>query len=455
MQLNPEQRIAKATQNTKWEGELYLVGGCVRDPLLGEPKSPDIDIVLEGSAIELAKFLRKKKISDIKPAEFPRFGTALIRVDGVNVELASTRADSYQPESRKPIVRPATLEQDAFRRDFTINAVYKNLHSGELCDPTKRGLRDLRGRTLRTPKPPKETFFDDPLRMLRAVRFKNRFGLTPARGLTEAICSECGRIEIVSKERIKDELIKMLAHASAAESMRDLMELGLLEKIIPELAAAVGVSQGSFHKKDVWNHTLDVVANAAKTKAEGEMRTVVMLGALLHDVAKPFTRSIEPSGRVRFFGHERTGAQMTRRILKRLRFPARMINQVCAIVENHMRLGSAVPFTKSAARRLHGDLGDLVEPLLIVCQADARAVGRVAKGIDFRQVRRTLAEVTKQGDARFESPLTGEDIMRILRLNPGPEVGRIKRELREAVLEGVLKPSDAHAAKEWLRKRFK
>src|SRR5581483_2222308 len=209
MQLNPEQRIAKATQNTKWEGELYLVGGCVRDPLLGEPKSPDIDIVLEGSAIELAKFLRKKKISDIKPAEFPRFGTALIRVDGVNVELASTRADSYQPESRKPIVRPATLEQDAFRRDFTINAVYKNLHSGELCDPTKRGLRDLRGRTLRTPKPPKETFFDDPLRMLRAVRFKNRFGLTPARGLTEAICSECGRIEIVSKERIKDELIKM------------------------------------------------------------------------------------------------------------------------------------------------------------------------------------------------------------------------------------------------------
>ncbi|MCH8275037.1 MAG: HD domain-containing protein [Armatimonadetes bacterium] len=456
--MTADQRIAGATQGTKWENRLFLVGGAVRDPLFGLPSPPDVDIVLEGDALELARFLREANVSAIEPVTYPRFGTALVMVEGSNVELATARSESYDPESRKPEVRSATLKQDALRRDFTINTPMRNLHTGELVDLLGTGLDDLRKRVLRTPLDPAATFSDDPLRTLRAVRFKNRFDLTPAPGLWEAIRGERERLNIISKERIRDELSKMLLHRSAADSLRDLMDLGLLPLFAPELEEGIGVEQGSFHSKDVWEHTLDVVEIAAALEyPDDETRLRVVLGALLHDVAKPRTRSVEESGRVRFFEHERRGGEMTRRILKRLRFPGAVVDDVGALVANHMRLGSAVPFTPAAARRLVRDLEGLTEPLITLCEADAQAIGRTGDtGVDFADVRekvRRAGEVKER--SKLESPLTGQDIMDLLGVPEGPEVGRWKTRLTEAVLEGEIQAGDKEAAASLLREEAK
>lgn len=458
--------IAEATKNSDWNERLWVVGGAVRDRLLGLEASPDIDIVLEGDALALAQFLYKKHVSAIRPVVYPRFGAALVRVREGNIEIVGARRESYEQESRKPSVEPATLEEDARRRDFTINTLLENLHTGELRDPLGIGIADLDARTLRTPLRPEETFYDDPLRMLRAVRFANRFGLTPADGLWDAIKTERERLQIVSKERIRDEVVKMLLDDSAADSLRDLMNLGLLQTFAPEFAEGIGIDQGSYHTKDVWNHTLDVVEKASEFSKdlplgqsepeEAGPRLLVMLGALFHDVGKPRTRNVEQSGRVRFFGHEKIGAELAAKILHRMKFSRRTSLQVAAIVSNHMRLGSAVPFTLSAARRLVRDMEDLLEPLLLVCQADAAALRPIPKGVNFEDVREKIDQVARERpDTGFESPLSGEEIMRELGLEPGPDVGKWKDRLTEAVLEGVLAPDDRAGALRLLRSEAK
>lgn len=370
----------------------------------------------------------------------------MIRVAGSNVELVTARRESYSEESRKPDVEPATLLEDARRRDFTINTLLKNIHSGEIADPLKGGHADLNARILRTPLDANETFSDDPLRMIRAVRFRARFGLTPAPGLYEAISANLERLRIVSFERIRDEFEKMLAGPNASDALEDLMETGLLSVFAPEFAEGISIDQGSYHSKDVWGHTLDVVR-----KAEGS-GLLVMLGALFHDIGKPRTRSVEPSGRVRFFGHEDVGAVMTSKILRRLKFSNDVIEDVSALVKNHMRLGSAVPFTKPAARRLRRDLGSLVESLLTLCEADAGALARIPKGIDFRAVRDRLKEVESSVEnVTFDSPLSGEEIMTITGCEQGPNIGRYKRALSDAVVEGKVQPDDKEAAATLLR----
>jgi poly(A) polymerase len=424
------------------------VGGAVRDQVLGIPRAAegDYDLVLESDAGALAKFLFDNRVSSIAPVIYPRFGTAMVRVSGCNVELVTARRESYSEDSRKPEVRPATLEEDAKRRDFTINTLLQNIHTGEVIDPLGVGIRDLEARILRTPLDPSRTFSDDPLRMIRAVRFRARFSLIPAEGLYEAIAANLDRLQIISFERVRDEIEKMLVGPNAADALDDLMKTGLLEMIAPEFSEGVGIDQGSYHSKDVWGHTLDVVR-----KAEGS-ELIVMLGALFHDIGKPRTRSVEPNGRVRFFGHEDVGAVMTTAILRRLKFSNDVIEAVSALVKNHMRLGSAVPFTPAAARRLKRDLGDLVEPLLEVCEADAGALARIPKGIDFAQVRKQLAFVSQAVSNRnFDSPLTGEEIMRITGAEPGPEVGRYKKMLSEAVVEGRIAADDKQAAEALLK----
>ncbi|MEO7453800.1 MAG: CCA tRNA nucleotidyltransferase [Fimbriimonadales bacterium] len=420
-----------------------MVGGAVRDELLGVEQrgSGDFDIVLESDAGELAQFLYEQGVSSIPPVVYPRFGTAMVRVAGSNVEIVTARRESYDEESRKPDVNPASLEEDAQRRDFTINTLLKGMHDGQIQDILGTGYSDLMAGILRTPLDPAETFSDDPLRMIRAVRFRARYGMTAAPGLYEALKANIERLKIVSMERIRDEFEKMLLAPNAAGALADLMGTGLLSTFAPEFAEGIGIDQGSYHSKDVWGHTLDVVR-----KAEGS-DLIVMLGTLFHDIGKSRTRSVEPSGRVRFFGHEDVGADMTTQILRRMKFSNDVIEDVSTLVKNHMRLGSAVPFTPAAARRLRRDLGELVEPLLAVCEADAAALARIPKGIDFADVRDKLASVSKAVVNRtFESPLSGEEIMAITGAEQGPEIGIYKKMLSDAVVEGRIQADDKAAA---------
>lgn len=444
--MNPLKAIADATRGGRWENRLFLVGGAVRDELLGLSVSGDFDIVLEGDAEELARFLYEQGVSSIAPAIYPRFGTAMVRVESVNVELASARKESYVEESRKPDVQPATLLEDAKRRDFTINTLLRNLHTDELLDLLHTGLPDLEARMLRTPLDAGDTFSDDPLRMIRAIRFKVRFDLTPAPGLMEAIRENTERLRIVSFERIRDEIVKILEGPNPQVALADLMDTALLDVFAPEFREGIGVEQGSYHSKDVWGHTLDVVE-----KAQGKS-LLVLLAALLHDIGKPRTKSTEEGGRIRFFGHEEIGADTAREILRRLKFSNDTVEDVALIVKNHMRLGSAVPFTPAAARRLRRDLGDLVEPLIEVCEADATALARIPKGIDFSDVRAKLAQVERAVENRtFDSPLSGEEIMAITGAEQGPDVGRFKQLLSDAVVEGRIAPDDKGAATIMLR----
>lgn len=456
--MDPIARIAEATKGTRWEGRLFLVGGCVRDPLLGLPAPDEFDIVVDGDALEAVSFLHDKRITSIPPLTYPRFGTALARVDHHNVEFASARRESYSKDSRKPDVEPATLQEDAMRRDFTVNALMRNIHTGQLLDLTGMGIHDLENKTLRTPLDPVETFRDDPLRMLRAIRFKNRLGFRFAPGLPEAIKSERQRLKIISGERIRDEIVKMLLHPSAAESMKDMMSLGLFSIIAPELEEGIGVEQGAYHDKDVWGHTLDVVSMAAKGDyADEDERLLVLLAALFHDSGKPRTLTIDESGRTRFFGHDKVGAQIADQVLTRLRFSRKTIDAVAKLVSNHMRLGSAPEFTKSAARRLLRDMGDLTEPFLLLCEADAAAIGRIPKPIPFDHIRQLLnavREETRKTGSALESPLDGNEIMAELGLDPGPEVASWKNRLTEAVIEGEIPPGDKNAAKRFLRSNF-
>ncbi|MFI5385691.1 MAG: CCA tRNA nucleotidyltransferase [Fimbriimonadales bacterium] len=439
------QAIAKATRGTAFEGDLWLVGGAVRDELLGKPHSNDFDIVTRGSSAELAQLLFEQGISTIAPVTYERFGTAMVEVGEVKIEIVTARRESYDPESRKPNVEPATLEEDARRRDFTVNALLKNLHTGELIDPLQTGLIDLKNGVLRTPLDPAATFHDDPLRMLRAIRFRWQLGFKPVKGLYESIRAEAVRLKIISAERIKDEFVKMLGLPDARDAVRDLMELGLIHQFAPEFEEMRGVEQGHFHHLDVWEHTLLVLKNA------GHDDPTLSLGALFHDIGKPRTRTIDKEGHTRFFGHETVGAQMTYEIMRRLKFPQRDVDLVKMLVKNHMRLGSSPEFTPAAARRLLRDLDDQVERLLALVEADAGGLKKGVKALDLQPIRRRLAEVRKATPRKvLESPLSGEEIMDLLSLESGPEVGRWKTFLTEKVLEGELVPGDRETARNML-----
>lgn len=445
--------IARATRGTPWEGRLWLVGGAVRDELLGSNAAGDYDIVLEGNALEVAEHLQTSGVIQGSPTTYPRFGTVAVGIDGLTIEFASARRESYDEDSRKPHVEPASLLEDARRRDFTANALMQNLHTGEVLDLLGSGLEDLRAGILRTPLDPRATFYDDPLRMLRAVRFRWRFGWSYAPGLADAIRDEAHRLQIISRERIKDEWVKMLLEPTASSALRDLLDLGLLKEFAPEFVDMVGVSQGKWHHLDVWDHTLMVLDHVVADGGDLTLR----LAALFHDIAKPPTRTIDANGDIRFFTHEVVGAEMTRKRLRELRFGEQQIDRVAALVKSHMRLSSGPQFTPSAARRLVRDLGDQVDDLVALVDADARALRPGTRALDLNVVRERIESVrTATPQETLESPLSGNEIMELMGTVPGPEIGRIKSALREMVLEGELAPDDREHARalvlEWVSK---
>ncbi len=444
MKLHPAlEAIRDATISTSFEGDLWVVGGAVRDVFLNVAPKADFDLVTRGSAADLAHLLYDHKLASFSPVTYERFGTAMVVVKGVSIELVTARRESYLANSRKPIVEAASYEEDASRRDFTINTLMVNLHSRQLRDPLGIGLSDLQARVLRTPLDPIDTFNDDPLRMLRAVRFRWRFQLEPVIGLYDAIRTCRDRLRIVSAERIRDEFIKILGHPSAPEALADLMDLGLIEVFAPEFTPMVGCEQGKYHYLDVWKHSLEVVRNV------GSDDLSLTLGALFHDIGKPPTRSLDKEGNTRFLGHEAVGAEMTQTVMRNLKFSQREIEKVAVLVKNHMRLGSAPVFTASAARRVLRDLGDQTEELLKLVEADTLALKPGVKVMELDSIRKQIEAVQVATPiSALESPLSGEEIMEITGFSPGREIGRLKGILLDQVLDGKLDPGDKLAAKE-------
>ncbi len=433
-------RVREALKGTEFEGRAWLVGGAVRDELLHRKVGNDIDIVVQGDAAKAAEILWKKKVASIPPVTYPRFGTAMVQADGATLEFATSRKESYSEESRKPNVKPATIEEDALRRDFTVNALMEDIFTGEILDPLGKGRRDLERRILRTPLDPKQTFFDDPLRMLRAVRFSWQLGFDPAEGLYEAIEQEAERLTIISAERIREELTKMLHLADGHECLVDLMDLGLMKYIAPEFCDGVGMDQGPYHHLDVWSHTVEVVANA-------DPRDIILrLAALFHDVAKPKCRK-EEAGKTTFHGHDTEGEKMTREIMQRLKFSNDETDAVALLVLHHMRLLGTKDFTDSAARRILRDLKDQTERFMELCEADSAAHAPGVKRPDYDHIRDVLVRVAETTPhEKLDSPISGERIMEVTGIKEGEQVGKVKRHLSEMVIEGKLLHTDTEAA---------
>lgn len=432
---------------------VYVVGGYVRDHYLNRlrPDQPaDIDFVTLGSGAAFAEALARE-LSGAHLAVFKQFGTAQVTWRAMKLEFVGARKESYRSESRKPIVEDGTITDDQNRRDFTINALSWSLNEadyGLLLDPFG-GIRDLQSRIIRTPLAPDLTFSDDPLRMMRAVRFAAQLGFDIHPDTSAAITRMADRLEIVSNERIVDELNKIMACPVPSVGFALLFRSGLLNRILPEVVNLHGVQEvENYRHKDNFWHTLQVLDNTAEVSEDLWLRWA----ALMHDIAKPHTQRFVPGVGWTFHGHDAVGAGVAKRIFQRIGLPLdERLRFVQKLVRLHLRPIALVKeeVTDSALRRLLVDAGDDLEALMILCRADItskndRKVKRYLANFDHVEAR--LAEVEAKDQLRnWRPPITGEDIMRELDLPPGPEVGRIKKAVEEAILEGEI-PNERAAA---------
>jgi poly(A) polymerase len=414
---------------TDLDAQAWVVGGYVRDKLLDRPH-PNPDVVVErGDALKLAERFAELAGAG-PPVIFERFGTAQVTLPDHLVEFVNARAESYAVDSRKPDVRPATLDEDLRRRDFTINTLLMDLE-GKIHDPLG-GRQDLEARILRTPTDPLRTFADDPLRMLRAVRFASELGFELAPDLLPAMRKMKARLAppVISAERIADELRRMLTSPRPRLALELLDAGGLLEVVLPEVAACKGVPQSGYHTHDVYGHTLLTVERVPPD-------LVTRLAALFHDVGKPSTAT--PDGA--FTGHENVGAELARSALERLRFSQKEIDTVVKLVRLHLRpVYYSSEWSDGAVRRLARDAGPLVDRLMALARADigASAYPEPEK-LDELQAR--IQEVLSEQPSRLAPLVTGEDVMRVRGISPGPEVGRIKKRLEELVIDGEVAPA--------------
>ena len=407
----------------------WVVGGYVRDKLLGRPH-PNPDVVVEdGDALKLAERFAALAHAE-PPVTFERYGTAQVSLSGHLVEFVTARAESYAPESRKPDVRPATLDEDLRRRDFTINTLLMDL-DGKIHDPLGGG-KDLEARILRTPTDPLRTFSDDPLRMLRAVRFASQLGFELAPELLPAMRQMKSRLAppVISVERSADELRQMLASERPRLALELLDAGGLLDVILPELAACKGVKQTGYHTHDVYGHTLLTVERVPAD-------LIVRLAAVFHDVGKPTTATADGA----FTGHEVVGAAMARSALERLRFSQKEIEAVVLLVRLHLRpVYYSSEWSDGAVRRLARDAGDQLNRLMALARADiAASAYPEPEKLDELQAR--IEAALKERPSRLAPVVTGEDVMRVRGIGPGPDVGRIKQRLQELVIDGEIAPT--------------
>ncbi len=434
--------------------ETYAVGGVVRDYFLQRPCS-DIDVVCVGSGISLAEEVAKRIGPHTEVHVYRNFGTAQIRytADGTDWELefVGARRESYSHDSRKPIVEDGTLEDDQNRRDFTINAMAVCLNAdrfGELVDPFG-GIRDLNDGILRTPLEPSITFSDDPLRMMRAVRFASQLNFTIEERCFQAICENAERLKIISQERITSELNKILLSPRPSVGLKLLQKSGLMQIFFPEFSRLKGVEtiDGRSHK-DNFYHTLEVVDNVAEKSNDLWLRWA----ALLHDIGKPATKRYDERQGWTFHGHEAKGAQMVKRIFKRMRLPldAKM-KYVEKLVLLHLRpiVISEDVVTDSAVRRLLFEAGDDIDDLMLLCEADITSKKEEKKERfrkNYQLVRQKLVELEEKDRIRnFQPPVSGIDIMETFGLKPCHEIGVIKDAIKDAILDGVI-PNEREAA---------
>ena len=423
--------------------ETYVVGGYVRDIFL-QRSSKDIDFVCVGSGIDLAEAVARKTGPKVKVNVFRNFGTAQIMLDDLELEFVGARKESYRADSRKPMVEDGTLDDDQKRRDFTINAMAISLNTkdfGTLVDPFD-GTGDIKRKIIRTPLDPEITFSDDPLRMMRAVRFASQLNFDIEADTFAALQSQAERLRIVSGERIIDELNKIIMSPLPSYGFKLLFHSGLLKQFFPEMVALHGVEYvGNLAHKDNFFHTLQVLDNVSKVSDNLWLRWA----AIMHDIAKPATKKFDKQQGWTFHGHEEKGARMTPSIFRRLKLPMdeRMLF-VQKLVRLHLR---PIPLvrnvTDSAIRRLLFEAGDDIDALMKLCRADITSknndkVTRFLKNFDL--VEKKMAEVEQKDHIRnFQPPVTGDEIIKMYNLPPGRIIGEIKESIKEAILEGEIR----------------